>query len=73
MAKSDRICVGAVAGSFGVRGEVRLKSFCAEPEAIAADISLPLPNERQLTSRPMVSSYQPSTWATWLAVGHCRK
>lgn len=31
----DRICVGAIAGSFGVSGEVRLKSFCAEPEAIA--------------------------------------
>ena len=29
------ICVGAIAGSFGVQGEVRLKSFCAEPEAIA--------------------------------------
>jgi 16S rRNA processing protein RimM len=32
---TDRICVGAIAGSFGVAGEVRLKSFCAEPEAIA--------------------------------------
>jgi 16S rRNA processing protein RimM len=32
---TDRICVGAIAGAFGVRGEVRLKSFCAEPEAIA--------------------------------------
>ena len=32
---SDRVCVGAVAGAFGVKGEVRLKSFCAEPEAIA--------------------------------------
>lgn len=31
----ERVCVGAVAGAFGVRGEVRLKSFCAEPEAIA--------------------------------------
>ena len=31
----DRVCVGALAGSFGVQGEVRLKSFCAEPEAIA--------------------------------------
>ncbi len=31
----DLICVGAIAGSFGVRGEVRLKSFCAEPAAIA--------------------------------------
>ncbi len=30
-----RVCVGAVAGAFGVRGEVRLKSFCAVPEAIA--------------------------------------
>lgn len=33
---SDRICVGAIAGAFGVAGEVRLKSFCAEPEAMAA-------------------------------------
>ena len=34
MSPKDRICVGAIAGSFGVTGEVRLKSFCAEPEAI---------------------------------------
>jgi len=33
---TDRICVGAIAGAFGVQGEVRLKSFCAQPEAIAA-------------------------------------
>ena len=32
---TDRVCVGAIAGSFGVKGEVRLKSFCAEPDAIA--------------------------------------
>ncbi len=32
---SGRICVGAIAGAFGVTGEVRLKSFCAEPAAIA--------------------------------------
>lgn len=31
----NRICVGAIAGAFGVRGEARLKSFCAVPEAIA--------------------------------------
>ena len=31
----QRVCVGAIAGAFGVRGEVRLKSFCAEPAAIA--------------------------------------
>jgi 16S rRNA processing protein RimM len=29
------VCVGAIAGGFGVHGEVRLKSFCAEPAAIA--------------------------------------
>ena len=31
---SDLVCVGAIAGAYGVRGEVRLKSFCAEPEDI---------------------------------------
>ena len=31
----DRVVVGAIAGSYGVRGEVRLKSFCAEPSDIA--------------------------------------
>ncbi|UWQ78866.1 ribosome maturation factor RimM [Leisingera sp. S132] len=40
---SDLICVGAISGSFGVRGEVRLKSFCAIPEEIE-DYS-PLSNE----------------------------
>ena len=33
---ADRVCVGAVTGAFGVRGEVRLKSFCAEAADIAA-------------------------------------
>ncbi|MDQ2095810.1 ribosome maturation factor RimM [Rhodalgimonas zhirmunskyi] len=32
---SDRICVGAIAGSYGVQGEVRLKSFTADAQAIA--------------------------------------
>ncbi len=31
----DHICVGAIAGAFGVKGEARIKSFCAEPKAIA--------------------------------------
>ncbi len=31
---ADRVCVGAVAGAFGVRGEVKLKSFCARPESM---------------------------------------
>ncbi len=35
MAKTDMICVGAFSGAYGVNGEVRLKSFCADAEAIA--------------------------------------
>ncbi|WP_270726542.1 ribosome maturation factor RimM [Shimia sp. Alg240-R146] len=31
----DMICVGAIGGAYGVRGDVRLKSFTAEAEAIA--------------------------------------
>ncbi|EPX80623.1 ribosome maturation factor RimM [Litoreibacter arenae] len=31
----EQIVVGAIAGAFGVKGEVRLKSFCATPEDIA--------------------------------------
>ena len=42
----ERIVVGALAGAFGVRGEVRLKSFCAEPEAIAAYVPLTTPDGR---------------------------
>ena len=34
MTDENRICVGAIAGAFGVRGEVRLKSFTATPEDI---------------------------------------
>jgi 16S rRNA processing protein RimM len=30
----ELICVASIAGAFGVRGEVRLKSFTADPEAI---------------------------------------
>ena len=30
----DKICVGAIGGAYGVRGELRVKSFCAVPEDI---------------------------------------
>jgi 16S rRNA processing protein RimM len=33
---ADLICIGAIAGAFGVSGEVRLKSFCSEPTDIAS-------------------------------------
>ncbi|SFL31613.1 ribosome maturation factor RimM [Shimia haliotis] len=32
---SEMICVGAIGGAFGVRGDVRLKSYTANAEAIA--------------------------------------
>lgn len=32
----DLICVGAISGAYGVHGEVRIKSFCAQPEDIEA-------------------------------------
>ncbi|MAY89298.1 MAG: 16S rRNA processing protein RimM [Pseudooceanicola sp.] len=57
----ELICVGALAGAFGVRGEVRLKSFCAEPEAIGT--YSPLCNEdgdRQFTvtlTRPIGNGF----------------
>jgi len=35
MSDDHRICVGAIAGAFGVKGELRLKSFTASPEDIA--------------------------------------
>src|ERR1700761_4408139 len=37
MAGGARICVGQIGAAHGVRGEVRLRSFTAEPEAIRSD------------------------------------
>lgn len=31
---ADKLCVGAISGSYGVRGELRVKSFCAVAEDI---------------------------------------
>ena len=42
----DRIVVGSLAGAFGVRGEVRLKSFCAEPADLAGYVPLYTPDGR---------------------------
>ena len=30
----DHVCLGAIMGSYGVRGELRVKSFCADPSAL---------------------------------------
>lgn len=32
---TDRVIVGKIGGAFGVQGEVRLKSFCADPATIS--------------------------------------
>jgi len=32
----DRLCVAVIAGAHGVRGDVRIKSFTADPEGLAA-------------------------------------
>jgi 16S rRNA processing protein RimM len=33
---TKRLCLGAIAGAHGVRGAVRIKTFTAEPQAVAA-------------------------------------
>ena len=41
---SDKITIGTLGGSFGVKGEVRLKSFCADPQDIEAYSPLTTPD-----------------------------
>lgn len=36
MTETDRICVGAIAGSYGTDGQARIKSFCAIAEDITS-------------------------------------
>lgn len=48
--ENDRIVVGVIAGAFGVRGEVRIKSFCAAPEDIATYVPLWLSTGRNVTA-----------------------
>ncbi|MEM9432432.1 MAG: ribosome maturation factor RimM [Pseudomonadota bacterium] len=49
MSTQDRITVGVIAGAFGVKGEVRLKSFCANPEDIATYSPLHTEDGREFT------------------------
>lgn len=48
---SEQVCVGAISGAFGVRGEVRIKSFCAVPEDIAQYNPLSFEDGRETTLR----------------------
>ena len=61
---ADRVCVGAIAGAFGVRGEVRLKSFCAVPEDIAAYGALSLEDGSQSFSVKLTAPVKggPTGW-----------
>lgn len=34
--EQDRVCIGAIAGARGLKGEVRIKSFTANPDDVAA-------------------------------------
>jgi 16S rRNA processing protein RimM len=43
----DLICVGSITGSYGVRGEARIRSFCAEPRDIETYSPLTTPDGRQ--------------------------
>lgn len=36
MAQADLICIGAIINAFGVKGELRVKSYCATPADIAS-------------------------------------
>lgn len=49
MTQSDLICIAAIIGAFGVKGELRIKSFCANP----ADLG----NYGPLTSEDGSQSY----------------
>lgn len=49
---TELICVGSIAGSYGVRGEVRLKSYCAVPEDI--ETYAPLTDEAGDNRYPLV-------------------
>ena len=43
MMSDEKVCVGAIGGSYGVKGELRIKSFCAQAEDIES--YSPLSNE----------------------------
>lgn len=47
---TDRIIVGTIGGAFGVTGEVRIKSFCAEPAALVDYTPLTTEDGRSFTT-----------------------
>jgi 16S rRNA processing protein RimM len=59
----ERIVVGSLAGAFGVRGEVRLKSFCAEPADILGYVPLYTPDGRVFRDIEIIGETQGSLTA----------
>ena len=60
---NGRIVVGSLAGAFGVRGEVRLKSFCAEPADLAGYVPLYTPEGRVFRDIRIIGQTQGSLTA----------
>lgn len=54
----DLICVGSIGGAFGVRGEVRLKSFCAVPDDIETYSPLTTEDGQRSFSVALIGSIQ---------------
>jgi len=53
---NDLVCVGAIAGAFGVHGEIRVKSFCANPEDIETYSPLTSQDGRQTYALALTGS-----------------
>lgn len=53
MSENSRILLGVITGVHGIQGEVRLKSFTADPEAIAGYGPLDASNGQTLTIRSL--------------------
>jgi len=66
-----RSCPAEVATTKG--GTPWLTAICTSPEAIAADMAVPVSNERQLILTPISCSYVPIALAYSNGIGHSRK
>ncbi len=77
MQKSDFVVVGAILGAHGVRGDVRVKSFTAEPEAVfdyaplcdeAGDVVLTPKSARAAKDHFIVTPEKPLQKEAWDAL-----
>lgn len=66
MSNDALICVGAISGAFGVQGEARIKSFCADPAAIAGYAPLSSEDGKRSFALEITRSI-PGGFAAWLS------